>query len=62
MIWDGYFGGSVLFNTSEEAIKIIKFMTSTDLRSQYGRTQAQKRRLLKFNFQDVILPQQKLLS
>jgi len=33
MILDVYFGGSVLFNTTEEAIKIIKSMASTDLRS-----------------------------
>jgi len=38
MILDASFGGSVLFKTAEEVITIIESITSTKLRSQYGRT------------------------
>ncbi|XP_052728540.1 uncharacterized protein LOC128195322 [Vigna angularis] len=43
MILDASFGGSVLFKTVDEAIAVIENMASTDMRSQHGRTQVQRR-------------------
>jgi len=62
MIFYSSFGGSVLFKITEEAISIIESIAFTDLRSQHGRTQAQKRRILELNSQYALLAQHKLLS
>nr|KYP72467.1 hypothetical protein KK1_005056 [Cajanus cajan] len=62
MILDASFGGSVLFKTADEAITIIESMASTDLRSQHGRGQAQRRGVLELSTQDALLAQHKLLT
>ncbi|XP_020205130.1 uncharacterized protein LOC109790395 [Cajanus cajan] len=62
MILDASFGGSVFFKTANEAITIIESMASTDLRSQHGRGQAQRRGVLELSTQDALLAQHKLLT
>ncbi|XP_017428892.1 uncharacterized protein LOC108336962 [Vigna angularis] len=62
MILDASFGGSVLFKIVDEAIVVIENMASTDMRSQHGRTQAQKRGVYELGAQDALLAQNKLLA
>ncbi|KAG2390576.1 uncharacterized protein HKW66_Vig0220180 [Vigna angularis] len=62
MILDASFGGSVLFKTADEAIAVIENMASTDMQSQHGRMQVQRRGVYELGAQDALLAQNKLLA